>query len=186
MSIILASGSPRRKELLRFITDAFTVRVSDAKETENGMLSPEETVLCNARLKGDAVAADAEADDVVIACDTVVSVDGRILGKPRTKEEAFSMLSLLSGRTHEVYSGVYIKKGARSTSFTERTEVAFYPLTADEINAYIAGGDPFDKAGAYGIQSGGALFVRGIVGDYYNVMGFPVARTARALREFLS
>ena len=183
MALILASASPRRRELMRLLSPDFTVRVSDAEEKNDPLGDPVETVLFNARAKGEAVFRDADPGDTVIAADTIVRHNGKILGKPGTPDEAKAMLRALSGDTHAVYSGVYIRSGAREVSFCEKTEVEFYPLTDAEIDAYVASGDPFDKAGGYGIQSGGALLVRAIRGDYYNVVGFPVARTARALRE---
>ncbi len=181
MSLILASGSPRRRELMGLIAPEFTVCVSGAEETVPAGLTPAETVEALATLKGGSVFAE-HPSDTVIAADTVVIVDGGLLGKPASPEDAFAMLRRLSGRTHEVYTGVYVASGSRETVFHECTEVTFYDLTDSEINAYIATGEPFDKAGAYGIQGYGALLVKGIRGDYYNVMGFPVARVARALR----
>ena len=185
MALILASGSPRRKELLRLITPDFTVRVSDAEENADPAAGPAAFALQNARAKGEAVFAGAEPGDVVVSADTVVCADGRILGKPRTAAEAEEMLSLLSGRTHEVYTGVFILRAGKSAAFSVGTEVEFYPLSPEEIRAYVHSGEPFDKAGGYGIQTGGALFVKEIRGDYFNVVGFPVARVARELRAFI-
>ncbi len=181
MSLILASGSPRRRELLGCITNEFKICVSGAEEAVPAGLTPAETVEALAKLKGEAVFAE-HPEDTVIAADTVVIVDGELLGKPASPEDACAMLRRLSGRTHEVYTGVYIARPGRVSVFHDRTEVTFYPLTDEEIRAYVATGEPFDKAGAYGIQGRGALLVKGIRGDFYNVMGFPVARVARALR----
>ena len=182
MSLILASGSPRRRELLGLITTDFTVCVSGAEEVVPPGLSPEQTVMALARLKGKDVFL-AHPADTVIAADTVVVSDGVILGKPRDEKDAFRMLRLLSGKTHAVYTGVWIAAGENETCFCEKTDVTFYELTDDEINAYIATKEPFDKAGAYGIQGKGAVLVRGIAGDFFNVVGFPVAAVYRALRE---
>ena len=184
MKLILASASPRRRELLSLITTDFEIRVSDAEEKAEPALSPAETVQALAKRKGDAVYRSAAPDEVVLAADTLVYLDGAPLGKPHGEAQAFDMLHALSGRTHEVYTGVYIRSAAREISFAACTQVEFYPLTDEEILAYIATGEPFDKAGGYGIQSKGALLVKGIRGDYANVVGFPVARAARALREF--
>ena len=180
MSLILASGSPRRKELLGLITPEFTVCVSGAEERVEPGLTPAETVLALSRLKG-ADVAKTHPSDTVIAADTVVALNGAILGKPTDAADAFRMLRFLSGKTHEVYTGVFIASGGREVSFYEKTDVTFYELTDDEINAYLATGEPFDKAGAYGIQGRGALLVKGIRGDYFNVVGFPVARVRRTL-----
>lgn len=182
MALILASASPRRKELMSFITDDFIIRVSDADETIKEVLSPEETVIHLARIKGRAVSND-NPDNTVISADTVVSYGEKILGKPHSEKEAFEMLSSLSGKTHTVFTGVCIISGEKEIVFAEKTDVTFYELSDTEINKYIASGEPFDKAGAYGIQGKAALFVKGIEGDYFNVMGFPIARLNRTLTE---
>ena len=184
MKIILASASPRRRELLKNITDDFTVRVSDADESTVGGLSPEQTVRALAELKADAVYAGNE-EEIIIAADTVVAADGQILGKPRDEADAFAMLKMLSGKTHEVFTGVCIRTPAAQTVFSERTEVEFYPLSDDEITAYIKTGEPSDKAGAYGIQGKGCLLVKRINGDYFNVVGLPVAALSRELKKLL-
>ena len=181
MALILASGSPRRRELLGLITNDFTVCVSGAEEHTDPALSPAETVLALARLKG-ADVAKTHPDDTVIAADTVVALDGEILGKPADAADAARMLRFLSGRTHQVYTGVYLVCGGREAHFYEETEVTFYDLSDEEIAAYVATGEPADKAGAYGIQGKGSLLVKGIRGDYFNVVGFPVAAVSRALR----
>ena len=182
MKLILASASPRRKELLRYITEDFTVRVSNAEETVPDGLTPEETVQYLSRLKANAVWQDDPAETVV-ASDTIVVIDGKILGKPHSEEEARSMLRTLSGRTHTVFTGVCVKTAGRERVFAERTEVTFYPLTEEEIRTYVATGEPMDKAGSYGIQGKGSLLVKKIDGDFYNVMGLPVAALWRALNE---
>ena len=182
MAIILASASPRRRELLKFITEDFTVRVSDAEEVTDPGLTAEEAVKSLAVIKGEAVAGSFP-DDTVISADTIVVLDGRILGKPRDEEDAFGMLTSLSGRTHEVFTGVCVIHGEKRLVFAERTEVSFYELSEDEIRAYIATSEPADKAGAYGIQGRGCTLVKGISGDYNNVVGLPVARLNRILKE---
>ncbi|MBR3768045.1 MAG: septum formation inhibitor Maf [Clostridia bacterium] len=182
MALILASASPRRKELLRFITEDFSVRVSDVDEHTDPNLTPEEAVVTLAKIKGEAVSEN-YPDDTIISADTVVVLNDKILGKPHSPEEAFSMLSSLSGNTHTVYTGVYIISENKKIGFYDKTEVTFYTLSGDEINNYIKTGEPFDKAGAYGIQGLGAILIKGISGDYYNVMGLPVAKLARTLKE---
>ena len=169
---------------MRLIAADFTVRVSDADETLPAGLAPPEAVMTLAKRKGDSVFSAGGADDTVVAADTVVCAAGEILGKPGTEAEARAMLRTLSGRAHTVYTGVYVRSAERAVSFCAATEVEFYPLTDAEIDAYIATGEPFDKAGGYGIQSRGALLVRAIRGDFYNVVGFPVAEVSRALQQF--
>ncbi len=182
MKLILASASPRRKELLRYITEDFTVRVSNADETTPDELTPEETVTYLSRLKANAVW-NGDPDETVVASDTVVVIDGRVLGKPHSEEEAADMLRTLSGRTHTVFTGVCVKTAKKERAFAERTEVTFYPLTEAEIKAYVATGEPMDKAGSYGIQGKGSLLVKKIDGDFYNVMGLPVAALWRVLND---
>ncbi|MGN1003319.1 MAG: Maf family protein [Oscillospiraceae bacterium] len=185
MEIILASGSPRRRELLeRMGIRDFTVITSDADETLEEGLPPAEQVERLSRLKADAVAAEVEEDDLIIAADTVVALEGTILGKPADEEEAFRMLSVLSGARHQVYTGVTVQQGDKVLTRHEVTSVDFRPLEAEEVELYIATGECMDKAGAYGIQGYGALLVEGIIGDYYNVMGLPVACLAQMLKEF--
>jgi len=188
MKIILASGSPRRRELLEQIGIPFEVRVSEADEhvTET---EPERVVLELSRRKAEAVAAEAPEENViVIGADTIVSCDGRILGKPRDAADAERMLKSLSGRSHQVYTGVALQKRtaggqAESRSFAECTEVHFAEMTDAEIRAYAATGDSLDKAGAYGIQGMCARYITGITGDYYNVVGLPVAKLYQMLKE---
>lgn len=180
--MILASQSPRRRELLAFISPDFRVIPAVGEESIPDGAAPEQAVLALSRQKAEEVFS-ANKGEVVIAADTVVAIDGKILGKPRSEAEAFEMLSTLSGRVHSVFTGVCIIFADGSVeNFAEETKVEFYLLTADEINAYIATGDPMDKAGAYGIQEKGAANVKSIVGDFYNVMGLPVGRLARVLR----
>ncbi|MBR1845345.1 MAG: septum formation inhibitor Maf [Oscillospiraceae bacterium] len=185
MKIILASQSPRRRELLGLmgLTD-FEIRPARGEEDMSAPLTPDRLVESLAAAKGAEVAAQADSSDVVIAADTIVTLDGKVLGKPRSAEEAFQMLRTLSGRTHVVYTGVVVIQGERRLVRHEATEVAFRPLTDEEILHYIATGEPMDKAGAYGIQGRGALLIEGIRGDYFNVMGLPVCRLGQMLREF--
>ncbi len=182
--VILASRSPRRQELIRHITEEFEVMVSCVDEVLPEGISPEDAPVYLARLKADTVASS-HPGRVVIGADTVVILDDEILSKPTDSSDAFAMLSRLSGRTHTVVTGCCITDGVRTVCFSEKTRVTFYRLTDREIAEYIATGDPFDKAGAYGIQGGAMLFVRGIEGDYFNVMGLPVGLLYRKLHDFL-
>ena len=180
--MILASQSPRRKELLSLITSGFEIIPAKGEEILPEDISPEDAVLMLAEQKVDEIFA-ARKNEIIIAADTVVAVDGRILGKPRDGEDAFDMLKMLSGRVHSVFTGVcVIFADGGKTTFAERTMVEFYPLSDEEIRGYIATGEPMDKAGAYGIQDKGALIVKKIDGDYYNVMGLPVGRLSRVLK----
>lgn len=182
MTIILASQSPRRKELLGLLRLPFAVRVADIDETMDPA-DPYHEVARISRLKAQAAVGDPR--ELVIAADTIVVCDGRILGKPKTEEEAEAMLTLLSGRAHRVMTGLTVLRGDKCISCTEVADVHFRPVSREEILAYIRTGDPMDKAGAYGIQSGAALFVERIEGDYYNIMGLPVCRLSMILKEFL-
>ena len=185
MNIILASQSPRRRELLERVgLQEFQVVSPDVDERVGPGLSPARMVEELSLRKARAAAGKAGPEDVVIAADTVVALDGKALGKPRDREDAFAMLSALSGREHRVYTGVSVLRGGRAATEHEETAVAFRALAPGEIWGYIATGEPMDKAGAYGIQGIGALLVSGIRGDYCNVMGLPVFRLGRMLREF--
>ena len=181
MSIILASASPRRKELLGLFRVPFEIRVADIDETMNPNKAPFDEVARVSRLK--ALAVSREEDDTVIAADTIVVCEGRVLGKPKDQQEACEMLRLLSGRDHQVMTGVTVVKGQQAETFTEVTDLHFRPLSEEEIEAYVATGEPMDKAGSYGIQGGAALFCTRMVGDYYNVMGLPVCRLGEVLRR---
>lgn len=181
--LILASKSPRREELLRKITDDFEIIVSEVEEVLPEGIFPEEAPVYLAALKANAVAKEHKGR-IVIGADTVVILNGIILGKPKDEDDAFRMLQLLSGRTHTVITGCCITDGERERRFFESTEVEFYALTDEEIQRYIATGDPMDKAGSYGIQEKGTLFVKGIVGDFFNVMGLPIAKLYRELMKF--
>ena len=183
--LILASQSPRRRALLRQIgVDDFTVLATDSDESYDPRWSPEELVSRLSARKAAAAAAQAGPDAIVIAADTMVFLDHERLGKPADGDDAFRMLSDLSGREHTVRTGVTVRRRDLSRTEVEATAVRFRPLTAEEIRRYIATGEPMDKAGAYGIQGLGALLVEGIRGDYFNVMGLPVLRLARMLRGF--
>jgi len=181
MNLILASQSPRRRELLGLFRRPFTVRAADIDETLDPQLPPAEAVARISRRKAEAV--DRQETDVVIAADTVVVCDGQILGKPREEGDAFRMLRMLSGREHQVMTGLTVLRGGRAVSCTEVTEVRFRDLSDREIRGYIRTGEPMDKAGAYGIQGGAALFVRSLHGDYFNVVGLPVCRLGEILRQ---
>lgn len=185
MSIILASQSPRRRELLAQMgVPQFEVVPALGEEIASPGLSPAQLVEVLSRQKAEEVAVQAGPDDVVIAADTVVAVDGAVLGKPRDPADAARMLSLLSGRAHTVYTGVTVRRGTFSRTAHEATQVRFRPLTQSEISAYIATGEPMDKAGSYGVQGMGALLVERINGDFFNVMGLPVLRLSRMLAKF--
>ena len=184
MKIILASQSPRRRELLeRMGISEFEIIPARGEENIVPGLTPEALVEAQSRQKCLEVAA-VHREALVIAADTVVAVEGRVLGKPRSKAEAEEMLSLLSGREHRVCTGLSLSQGGRLRTGHEATAVRFRPLTREEIRRYVSTGEPMDKAGAYGIQGYGCLLVEGIVGDYYNVMGLPVCRLGRMLAEF--
>lgn len=180
--VILASASPRRRELLTLAGVDFTVKTADVEEKTVPGLTPEDTVKQLAEIKATAVA-EKNPSCTVIGADTVVASDGKILGKPKTCEEAYEMLKSLSGKTHHVYTGVCIVKNKEKAVFAEETAVTFYELSDDEIYSYVDTGDCYDKAGAYGIQSGGCTLVKKIDGDYFNVVGLPVARLVRELKK---
>ncbi len=180
--LILASKSPRRKELLSLITTDFEIIPAVGEENADPSLSPDMFVQELAKQKALEIAAT-HPDDVVIGSDTVVAAQGEILGKPKDKADAIRMLTMLSGTSHSVFTGVAVIKNGKIHSFTEETKVKFFPLSQKEIEDYTATGEPFDKAGAYGIQDLGALLVEGIDGDYYNVMGLPAGRLYRLMKS---
>ena len=181
MNLILASQSPRRKELLDLFHLPFEIRVADIDETMDSRKSPFDEVARVSRAK--AMAIPREEGDVVIAADTIVVCGGHVLGKPRDEADAVRMLSLLSGRDHQVMTGMTVIRGEKSISCTEVTDIHFRSLSEKEIRNYVATGEPMDKAGSYGIQGGAALFAEKMVGDYYNVMGLPVCRLGMILKE---
>ena len=181
MALILASASPRRQELLKLFNLPFVVRVADIDETMDFTRSAFEEVARVSRLK--ALAVNREEDDVVIAADTIVVCEGRVLGKPKDEADAVATLKLLSGRDHQVMTGCTVLRGNRIESFTEVTDLHFRELSEKEIARYVASGEPMDKAGSYGIQGGAALFCTHMVGDYYNVMGLPVCALGLTLKR---
>ena len=183
MNVILASQSPRRKELMGLFRIPFTVRVADIDET----MDPEKPVFDEvARVsRAKAEATPHEPDDVVIAADTIVVCDGQRLGKPVDEQDAYRMLRLLSGRDHQVMTGMCVLCNGTTTTCTEVTDIHFRELSDREIWAYIRTGEPMDKAGSYGIQGGAALFAEKMAGDYYNVMGLPVCRLGSILRQIV-
>ncbi len=184
MKIILASQSPRRRELLERMGLDFTSMNSDFDEGTVEGLPPQELVCRLSQGKARAVAAKVGEEPLIIAADTVVALDGTILGKPRDELDAFKMLSTLSGVRHQVHTGVTVLLGGRAETIHEVTDVTFRELSEGEIEDYIRTGESLDKAGGYGIQGCGALLVRGLQGDYYNVMGLPVCRLGELLKEF--
>ena len=181
-TVVLASGSPRRRELLGHLGIPFVVRPSEADESYAPDQTPEEIVASISRRK--ALAAQAAPQELVIAADTMVFLDRARLGKPRDEAEALAMLTALQGRRHTVCTGVTVRRGAQILTESESTAVWFRPASEAELRAYIATGEPMDKAGAYGIQGLGALLVERIDGDFYNVMGLPLLRLSRMLAAF--
>ena len=183
MKFILASASPRRRELLSALGLSFEVRPAKGEEHPEPGLSGGETAKRLSRAKCLEIAADDDENAVVIAADTIVCLDDEILGKPSDEEDAERMLKALSGRDHRVFTGVTVARGGRVLSDYEETAVHFRPLTEREIAAYIKTGEPMDKAGAYGIQGRASLFVRAIEGDYFNVVGLPLCKLGQMLKE---
>jgi septum formation protein len=181
-NLILASQSPRRKELLQQIQLSFSVMSSNVDETVAPHLKPHEVVMELAMKKANEISKK-YPESYVLGSDTVVAHGDSILGKPRSEEEAKKMLAMLSGETHSVYTGVAILNGENQSLFYEKTDVTFWELTPREIDGYIASEEPFDKAGAYGIQGLGAKLVKEIKGDYFSVVGLPLSRVYRALHE---
>ena len=184
MKIILASASPRRQELIKMITEDIVVNPCDCDETIKGGLVGREIAEYLSKVKGEAVK-DQFSEEIIVSADTIVCLNDNVLGKPKSREDAFSMLRTLSGNTHSVFTGVTIIKGDKEKTFSQETKVTFYDLSDEEIYEYIDSGEVFDKAGSYGIQGKGGLLVKGIEGDYFNVVGLPVARLKRELLEFL-
>ena len=184
MNIVLASKSPRRKELLSLLDLDFKIITADIDETMDPSLPVSDEV---ARLSFDKAAAirpQVSDDTIIISADTVVELDGVVMGKPKDKPDAFKMLRSLSGNTHNVLSGVTVMQGDKAVSKTVVTKVNFRTISDDEINAYIDTLEPMDKAGSYGIQGRGSKFVSGIIGDYFNVVGLPVCELSLMLKEF--
>ena len=185
--LILASNSPRRKELLGMLGLEFSVIPDNTFEFIDQNLSPAELVMSLAKFKGDNVRKTLaqNRDAIIIAADTVVATNDTILGKPKSKEDAEKMLMALSGKSHTVYTGVYLIENitGKSSNFYEKTEVFFKNLDINEIKDYINTGEPMDKAGSYGIQNFGSLFVEKINGDYFNVVGLPVCSLGKSLSK---
>ena len=184
MKIVLASQSPRRQDLLGQMGLEFTTRSPQIDEDAFQGRDARDLVQTLSREKARWVAAQLPGDPIVIGADTVVVRDGTILGKPKDPAEAQAMLASLSGRTHQVYTGVTVCQGDKVVTQAEETQVTFRPLTQQEIACYVATGEPMDKAGAYGIQGLGGLLVAGIQGDYHNVVGLPVCRLGQILLDF--
>ncbi len=183
MDIILASASPRRQELLQRMGLDFIVRTAPHDEEMNLFANPADEAARVSRLKAEAVYPLCHDDDIIVAADTIVVCDGRIMGKPRSESDAFSMLRRLSGREHQVMTGLTVAQGDTVETTTVTTTLRFRPLSDQEIRNYIATGEPADKAGAYGIQGLASMFVVGLDGDYYNVMGLPICTLTLMLRK---
>ncbi len=180
MNIVLASASPRRRELLSHFPIEFTVDPAEGPEDPPAGAGPADTVMALAAAKAAEVAAR-RPDALVIAADTIVELDGTILGKPADRADAVRMLRALSGREHRVYTGVAVTRAGKTLREAEMTTVFFRPMTDREIDAYIDSGEPMDKAGAYGYQGLAGLFIHKIEGDYFNVVGLPLCRLGRML-----
>ncbi len=181
--LILASQSPRRKELLSYCNIDFKTIVADVDETIDPALPIIEEIQRLAYKKAKAVL-DLNPDSVVIGSDTIVVIDNQILGKPKNEEDAKQMLRLLQGRTHEVITGVCLCSNEKVDSFSHITEVTFFEMSEEEINWYVSTGEPMDKAGAYGIQGKCMIYIKDIKGDYYSVMGLPVSDVYQHLKQF--
>jgi septum formation protein len=181
---ILASQSPRRKQLLEWAEVPFDIHVANTDESYPGGLAPEQVAEYIAAEKAAVIAAIAP-DRTVIAADTIVVLDDDIIGKPANEADAIATLLRLSGRTHRVVTGVAIRRNERELLFHDVTEVAFHPITEDQVRFYVEKYRPYDKAGAYAIQEWiGVVGIRSISGDFYNVMGLPVSRVVQALSSF--
>lgn len=181
MEIILASASPRRLEILTMAGYSCRVQPTDADETVEEGMSPAECVALLSARKAEAAAV--KTDGVIVAADTVVALDGKILGKPRDKQHAREMLRALSGRRHTVYTGVTVRQGDKAVTEVSETAVEMRRISEEELLDYVASGEPLDKAGAYGIQGRGGMLVSRIEGDYYTVMGLPLCMTSQILKN---
>ncbi len=188
MKIILASKSPRRREILELLGLDFCIETADTDEFCE-LLSPKDRVATLATQKGEAVIqkklADGQdlSDTLLIACDTLVYIDGEFLGKPKDREDAYRMLTLLSGKSHEVWSGIYIYLNGKTISRAEVTRVDFCEMSHEEKERYLDSGEPHDKAGAYAVQGKAAVYIKGLEGDYFNVVGLPVNLLYSTLKE---
>lgn len=185
MKLVLASASPRRCEILKNAGYEFEICPAQIDETVDEKLSPSELVCTLSQNKAKAVFESLEnkKDVAVLGSDTIVVLDGKVLGKPKDEEEAICMLSGLSGKKHKVYTGVCIVTESQTNSFFDCTTVEFFELTPERIKAYVKTREPMDKAGAYGIQGKGCVLVKSINGDFFSVMGLPIAKTSKALKK---
>lgn len=184
--IVLASQSPRRKQLLEWAEIPFTIVVKETDETYPAGLSMEEVAVHIARNKALAVRQQMADDAIILAADTIVVLDGQVIGKPKDKDDALRILAALSGQQHQVITGVVILHPGGETAFADVTQVDFHPLTAEQIAFYVDKYQPYDKAGAYAIQEWiGVVGIKSVRGDFYNVMGLPVSRVVMALREMM-
>ena len=181
--IILASKSPRRKEILDTLGFEYRCVPADTDETPEEGMSPADTVMLFSERKAFAVMDEAEYGDIVLGMDTMVCIDGKLLGKPKDEEDAFRMLKMLSGRKHNVITGYTVICGNKWESGCVSTDVYFRPLTDSEIRWYISTKEPMDKAGAYGIQGKGSLFVESVDGDFFSVIGFPVCTVFKVVKK---
>jgi septum formation protein len=183
--IVLASKSPRRKQLLEWAEIPFDIVVEDTDESYPPNLLPAETPVYIARNKALAIQKKTGEQKLVLAADTVVVLGSEIIGKPTDRQDAIRILSALAGRRHEVITGVVLRKGAYEQAFADITEVWFHPLSTEQISFYVDKYKPYDKAGAYAIQEWiGVVGIKSISGDFYNVMGLPVSRVVQSLRNF--
>lgn len=180
--VILASKSPRRKELLKYIVDTFDIQVSETEELINPLLSSEEVVMELALEKAEAIA-KLNYGSIVLGFDTLVILDDKPIGKPADYEDAFMMLQSLSNKSHKVITGCAIIHGDYIDTFSDEAIVTFNMMSDDEIHEYLATKEPFDKAGAYGIQGFGARYIKSVKGDYYSVMGMPLQKLYNKLRR---
>lgn len=185
MKLILASASPRRQELISLITNEYVCNPSGVEEVIPDGIAVSQIPLCLALQKAKAVAKDFP-DDIVVGCDTAVILKDEVLGKPKDKEDARRMMKALSGKVHQVITGCALVKDEKSLGFSNVTEVEFFELSDEEIEEYINTSEPYDKAGGYGIQGKASLFVKGIKGDYFNVVGLPVAELKRQISKFVA
>lgn len=182
--IILASQSPRRKQLLEWAEIPFSIHVRETDESYPEGLTPEQVAVHIARNKALVAGADLEDDSIILAADTIVVIDNDIIGKPRNRDEAVTILERLAGRTHRVITGVVLRKQDQEIAFHDITSVTFHPLTNEQVCFYVDSYKPYDKAGAYAIQEWiGVVGIKSVVGDFYNVMGLPVSRVYQALSD---
>lgn len=184
--IVLASQSPRRKELISLVASNVTIRPADCDETLPEGILPREAVEYLSEIKNHAAREISQADEIVISADTVVAVDDIILGKPVDKADARYMIELLQGRVHSVYTGVTISTVDKIVTFSEKTDVEFNPMTESEIEEYISCSEPYDKAGSYGVQGKACVYIKGLNGDYFNVVGLPVSRLYNELKKLIN